>query len=494
MPSFSQRHAAALAAALLVLSVGAAITATWVDRTHAVGAKLLNDPETTTAELVCFGTAGAVLIARRPDLPFGWLLGLAATADVLLVGLGVPCLSLAHGGRGGQLPAWGVGLGVLQWVPTAMAGIINVRFPSGRPSSSLGRWLDRGLCYGIAIGVVASYVGDSVATDVGEALGQPLPTRRSFDGTWITAVGNASTALIPLILLLGAMAGIGVVVRCFQASGVERQQLQWRAAGAAASLALFPFAAAEALPAAADVIEPLIFVATLLIPVLRYQLWSGAPVPRRRKIGPLVSRRTLIEVHEEERRRLRRDLHDGLGPLLTGLRLNLDAVQTQLATDPDKALEYLSTARQASAEVISDLRGLVYGLRPPALDELGLAGALRTQLAVLAEGSTTKVTLHVDDELALSAAIEVAVYRTATEALTNVVRHSPAQSCVVSITQTRADVVLNIDDDGPVSDTWYAGIGLTAMHERAAELGGALLASSGPNGFHIKATYPRRQL
>ena len=183
-------------------------------------------------------------------------------------------------------------------------------------------------------------------------------------------------------------------------------------------------------------VGPVILVATLVIPVLRYQLWSGAPMPRRRKVGPLVSRRTLIEVHEEERRRLRRDLHDGLGPLLTGLRLNLDAAQAQLSTDPDKAREHLSTARHASAEVISDLRGLVYGLRPPALDELGLAGALRAHLTGLADGSDTEVSLDVDDGLEVPAAVEVALYRTATEAVTNVLRHSRARHCVVSTVAT----------------------------------------------------------
>ncbi len=215
-------------------------------------------------------------------------------------------------------------------------------------------------------------------------------------------------------------------------------------------------------------------------------------MPHRRKVGPFVSRRTLIELHEEERRRLRRDLHDGLGPLLTGLRLNLDAVQAQLTADPEKALEYLSTARQASAEVISDLRGLVYGLRPPALDELGLAGALRAHLAAIAEGSPCELSLDVDDTLTVPAAVEVALYRTAAEAVTNVVRHSPAQHCEVSISKAGADVVLSVDDDGRVSDTWYAGVGLTAMRERAVELGGSFLASSGPDGFHIKATYPRK--
>ncbi len=490
VPSFARRHAVVIAAALLVVSVAAAIAATWMDRANSVGVELLNDPMTTTAELVCFGTVGAVLVARRPDLPFGWLLGIGALADVLVVGIGVPSLGLAHAGRGGELATWGLGLGVLQWVPTAMVGLINVRFPTGRPSSTLGLWLDRGLRYGIPLAVVGTFLGDSVVRDAGEILDR-THARRFVDDTWVTTLGNATIVLVPLLILLSALAGIGVIVRCFRASGIERKQLQWLAFSAALSLVLFAPTFAGVTPPAVVVLTPLVFVATLVIPVLRYQLWSGAPLPHRRKIGLIVSRRTLIEVHEEERRRLRRDLHDGLGPLLTGLRLNLDAAQAQLQTDPEKAREHLSTARRTSAEVISDLRGLVYGLRPPALDELGLGGALRTQLAAITHGADLDLTLEVVDDSSLPAAVEVAVYRTATEAVTNVVRHGRARRCRVSTARTHGDVVLQIDDDGQISDTWQPGLGLTAMRERAVELGGTFLASSGPDGFHVRATYPR---
>ncbi|MEO8851870.1 MAG: histidine kinase [Allobranchiibius sp.] len=479
-----------MSAALLVLSVGAAIAVIWSERSQGVGAELLNDPNATAAELLCFGTVGAILIWRRPDLPFGWLLGLGALADILLVGIGLPSLAWVYRGSGGELAAWGVGFGVLQWVPAAIIGIVNVRFPSGQPSSTLGSWLDRALRYGIVIGVIMNYLGDSAMRDVEVGVG-PLQARRFIDGTWVTPIGNASIVLVPVLILLGGLAGIGVIVRCFRASGIERKQLQWRAAGAAVALVLFPLTIADTLPAAASVAGPLIFVITLLIPVLRYQLWSGAPLTRRRKVGLLVSRRALMGLHEEERRRLRRDLHDGLGPLVTGLRLNLDAAQAQLETNPEKALEYLANARQASAEVIADLRGLVYGLRPPALDELGLAGTLRAQLQGFAEGSGIQLLLNLDPPLTLPAAVEVALYRTSTEAITNVIKHSSAQRCTVSLTTAGTDVVLHVDDDGPVSDTWYAGVGLTAMRERAVELGGTFLASSGPEGFHIRATYPK---
>ena len=135
----------------------------WTSRRGA--ARLLNDPLTTASELLCFGVVGAVLISRRRTFPFGWILGLGAAADIALVGIGVPSLALAYDGwRSAR--RWGVGLGVLQWVPTALQGIINVRFPSGRPSSRLGRWLDRALCFGIPVGLIGNYLGDSVTTDL----------------------------------------------------------------------------------------------------------------------------------------------------------------------------------------------------------------------------------------------------------------------------------------------------------------------------------------
>jgi two-component system NarL family sensor kinase len=155
-PPFATRHASTIAAVLLVMSVSASVATLWVDRTGARAGQLLNDPSTTVSELLCFGVVGAVLIARRPDLPFGWILGLGAAADIALVGIGVPSLALAYRGHESQFLAWGVGLGVLQWVPTALNGIVNVRFPSGRPSNRLGHLLDRALCAGIPVALVGS--------------------------------------------------------------------------------------------------------------------------------------------------------------------------------------------------------------------------------------------------------------------------------------------------------------------------------------------------
>jgi signal transduction histidine kinase len=491
-PSFPRRHASAFAVTLLVLSLSAAVVTVWIDRTGALATKLFNNPGATASQLLCFGTAGAVLIARRPDLPFGWLLGLGALADIVFVGGGVPSFALLDAGSAEQLAWWGISLGALQWVPDVVPGLVNVRFPSGTPAGRPGWWLDRCLRVGLVIGLIGNFSGDTVTDSVDTVLGGDVTSQRFIDGSWITPVGDATSILVPLLILLGALAGVGVVIRCFKATGVERKQLQWRAVGAVVGLAGFPLAFSGLLPPEFFVLEPVVFAATLLVPMLRYQLWSGDPVPRRRRIGLLVSRRTLVESREEERRRLRRDLHDGIGPLLTGLRLNLDAVQAQLSDDPPKALEYLAEARRASAKVITDLRELAYDLRPPAIDELGLVGALRARLALVSEDEGLDITLDGEDELPLPAAVEVALYLCATEAVANVVRHGNARRCRVTLTSSRKDVTLMVDDDGGVSGDWQAGVGLSSMRERATELGGTFLASSGPDGFHVRATYPRK--
>ena len=317
---------------------------------------------------------------------------------------------------------------------------------------------------------------------------------------------------------------------------------------------LLPFAVTETLPDAVLDVEPLLFVATLVVPVLRYDLWAIDSIIRRsavatfdspatvvdntvrataerlqlpyvavrrgdrvlasygaatdavetwpmlhdgESVGDLVAaprhgvaafvepdrrimatlaqlvggsvraealtvelldaRQRLVTAREEERRRLRRDLHDGLGPLLTGLGLNLDAATSQLGRCQTKTAEYLGNAKDASTQVISSLRDLVNGLRPPALDELGLAGALKVHVRGLASDAGLELELRVPDDLALPAAVEVAAFRTAVEAVTNAARHSTARRVCVDdhplVRQGLRAVLDAIDDIHVVAET-----------------------------------------
>ena len=206
-----------------------------------------------------------------------------------------------------------------------------------------------------------------------------------------------------------------------------------------------------------------------------------------------ASRERIIAAREEERRRMRRELHDGLGPTLTGIAFAADAAANTIDTDPEESQRLLTSLRRDTRTALADVRRLVDDLRPPALDELGLVGALRQradQLSWRADGESVHVQLDVPDEVpALPAAIEVATYRIATEALTNVVRHSRASGAVVRLRcDERLD--LSITDDGPPNGAWAPGVGLEAMRERAAELGGSFRAGPTLTGGQVLASFP----
>jgi two-component system, NarL family, sensor kinase len=205
------------------------------------------------------------------------------------------------------------------------------------------------------------------------------------------------------------------------------------------------------------------------------------------------SRERIVAAREEERRKLRRELHDGLGPALTGIAFAADAAANTITTDPDQSQQLLTTLRRDTRAALGDVRRLVDNLRPPALDELGLIGALRQradQLAWRADGESVQVRLDVPDQVpTLPAAIEVATYRIATEALTNVVRHSKATGALVRL-RCGKRLELSITDDGPPNGAWATGVGLTAMRERAAELGGSFQAGPTPAGGQVVASFP----
>lgn len=204
------------------------------------------------------------------------------------------------------------------------------------------------------------------------------------------------------------------------------------------------------------------------------------------------SREKLVSAREEERRRLRRDLHDGLGPTLTGVAFSADAAANLVSTNPERASELLAMLRADTRAAIADVRRLVEDLRPPALDELGLVGALRQradQLSFRADGTSIQVSVTADGLPVLPAALEVAAYRIATEALTNIVRHSRATSAVLAL-HWGTDLELEVTDNGPPNGAWHPGVGLRAMEERASELGGKFEAGPTPHGGLVRAHFP----
>ena len=167
-------------------------------------------------------------------------------------------------------------------------------------------------------------------------------------------------------------------------------------------------------------------------------------------------------------------------------------MRNTLRTDPSGAEDLLRTLRQETATALEDIRGLVYAMRPPALDELGLATALRQQALALRtpDGTPLQVDLRADRLEALPAAVEVAVYRIVVEALTNVARHSTSTNATVSLSVREEALEIEVTDDGSTGAPWQAGVGIASMGERAAELGGTLSAESTPRGGRVHAVLP----
>jgi signal transduction histidine kinase len=207
------------------------------------------------------------------------------------------------------------------------------------------------------------------------------------------------------------------------------------------------------------------------------------------------SRLHLVTAREEERRRLRRDLHDGVGPTLAGTLMKMEAARTRLAEHPEEAERVLVDLAAGTRRVIDEVRRVTYDLRPPALDELGLVGALREQAAGFAGARATPLRIEIQvagDLPALSAAVEVAAYRIALEALTNVVRHSGAASASVRLGVEGGELVLEVRDDGHgLAGGGSPGVGHRSMRERAEELGGSLDLGGAPGaGTFARATLP----
>jgi signal transduction histidine kinase len=196
------------------------------------------------------------------------------------------------------------------------------------------------------------------------------------------------------------------------------------------------------------------------------------------------SRERLVHSREEERRRLRRELHDGLGPALAGMTMQVGVAREVLPTHPDTVDEALRTLERQMQACVAEVRRVVEDLRPPALDQLGLAAAIRSRVHAFLPPRTSgvQVTVTPEDLGELPAAVEVATYRIATEAITNAVRHSGARRCEVRLTMAETMTIEVRDDGTGLPEGYDPGVGLTSMRDRAEELGGTFTATRQPSG------------
>jgi hypothetical protein len=264
-------HPVPAAGALLAVAVvGVGLTMAALATLNGASRDQVAEYATALAYVVPYAVVGAFLVVRRPDLPFGWLL--SGCAAIVAVGIAVASQSyaaLSQGGAESALLQFGCLLGTVQFLPVEVQGLVNVRFPSGQVTSRFGRVVDQLLVVGIALGLTGGLVGDwSIELDRVDGttgtFANPLTS-----GTVLGEVASAFTAAVPLVILVGIIAGLGVVRRAWKATGIERDQLRWRAFGVVLSLALFPIAVTETLPLAVTLVDGLLFTSTLVIPIVR---------------------------------------------------------------------------------------------------------------------------------------------------------------------------------------------------------------------------------
>jgi signal transduction histidine kinase len=203
-----------------------------------------------------------------------------------------------------------------------------------------------------------------------------------------------------------------------------------------------------------------------------------------------------VTAREEERRRIRREIHDGIGPLLAAALLHTETA-LQLPPGCPSQAESLQKLHDLQRSALIDVRSLVEGLRPPALDNEGLLGALEQHAelsAVMGVQGPPTITFEVVGDLSvLPAAVEVAAYRIGQEAISNATKHAEAQRIIVRMNHADNSVTLEIEDDGVgiVRNNSSSGVGRISMTERATELGGWCTSEHSPTGgTQVKAWLP----
>ncbi|MDP1804389.1 MAG: sensor histidine kinase, partial [Acidimicrobiales bacterium] len=275
-----------------------------------------------------------------------------------------------------------------------------------------------------------------------------------------------------LISLNGSVAIAALFKRATAAGPEERLQLYWLmvpAAAAAVAAPLWGIGSSDGRLTSG-------LYAAVLVAVFGAPLVVAASMGRAARLRKSVQR--LVLAREDERGRIRRDLHDGLGPTLAGMALQLDVARSLVRDDPALAEEVLQKLGGHVTGAIADVRRLVDDLRPPVLDELGLLSAIREATSYLSRRDPSgglDIAIRTTGNLGrLPPAIEITAFRIVMEAVTNAARHAEASQCVVHLA---LDGVLDVqvEDDGRgIAPDHLPGAGLCSMRDRAAEIGGTL--------------------
>lgn len=417
-----------------------------------------------------FSTVAAGIWATRPEGDGLRRLGVLYTVVGMASALVFPANAWAHAAAapssdlaGGEWAAW-----LSDWVwalgaaPLLSLGLLL--YPDGRLPSR--RWWPVAAAGLVAVLLLAG----------GNAL-DALPD--AHGGPWSTVAGAGF-----LLLVASSAAGFAALalrlVRAPRGSDLRGQVGAFLlAAGLAIGAAVVPdgdtvshlvlfLAAGIALPA------------TVASAVVRHRLLDPQAELAARLDAVTAARTSLVTEREEERANLRRELHDGLGPSLAAIGLGMRQLQSEL-TDPAQEALVVTLADEVQ-RAVGEVRRICDGLRPEALNELGLVAALTEAAGRLDALGGPSVTVHASPLPALAPAHEVAAYRVVMEAATNAVRHAEADHVAVRLGWEEG-LVAEVEDDGTgIDEGARPGVGLRAMADRADELGGRATVGSSPAG------------
>lgn len=419
---------------------------------------------------------GAYLLTRTRARLLGAML--LATALLSLGGLAATYAThrtLTTDGDG-VLTAAGSWLATWTWTPyLLLLTVVPLRLPDGRALSPRFHRASQ-----VALGAVALI---AVLSSVAPGPLDPFPLLTNPLGIeaapWLSSVGRGLIATtVGVFVPLGV---VSVVLRWRRSvDRSERRHLAWFAA-ALGALAVSVIVAEDLPYPWYDLAPALGFTLVLGAIVASATTSQDADVARRK-------REQLVVAREDERFRLHRDLHDGLGPELAGLALHLHAIGKGVTDEP--ARRQLSAAEQTLRRTVEEVRRIVDDLRPPALDQLGLVRAVDERAAAMRDASGISYVVQVDElPPALPPAVEVAAYRIACEAMTNVARHAGARRCRIHLTSDGSNLQIDVEDDGRgMREGDRTGVGLRSMRGRAEELGGRLVRGPGLDGAGLRVS------
>jgi signal transduction histidine kinase len=482
---------------VLAWTLGASVLSIVIERAN--GSATLNgrnpDDWLFAVLLLALAVAGFVVLKGARAVVAGRLL--------LAMGAGVSTALLAHAiaisalARGADGPAVQGLVWVATWLFVPAIGLlvfVPVVWPHNRVTS---RWMRPSTAAAI-VALAALTVAQAVAPDHLDGVGPPLapvpnPLGMSQTSGLVGVVTGISS--IALAVYTGAVL-IDLVLRYRRGDTELRGMLRPLVVVVTVlPLALAAGAGVAGLAGGQSLVGLVAAGGVLLLGGLAFALIRADTAVRHSERAIARTRHT-VEVAEHERQRIRRELHDGLGPGLAALRLQLDSVRQALPSDADEAAHRLTRVEGTLSDALEELRRIVDGLRPAALDELGLNGALTSQGRAVngPADHAPLVDVSIDPELpTLPLAVEVALVRVSGEALANAVRHGDPSRCTVTLGWQDGEAVLRVEDDGAgiVAGQLGHGHGLSTMRERVEELGGRLLIGSvQPHGTVVTAVIP----